>query len=500
MNRRFVTASLVTLALAGACMPPAPAPTRPLRFLSVNDVYVLDTLTDGSGGLARVVTVRNRVATEGPVIFTLAGDVLSPSLLSKYYHGAQMVSALNAARLDYATFGNHEFEIPRDTLVARIRESKFKWLSANCVEASGQPFPGVLAWDTVHTQGTVVGIFGLTIPEPDYRPWVRCGDPDSAAHAAIDTLGKVGAKFIVALTHQALATDEALLRREPALDLVLGGHEHENHDELVNGRHVVKADANSRSAQFVTVWGSAGAWRQQPILVRMDARIPPDTLVQRVVRNWDDSLKARLGPEETIGTATGPVEARDAVSRRQESAIGDIVTDAMRWGHGADVALLNAGTLRLDDVIPPGPVTNYTLESLFLFSDDARSVKFPLSGARLRELLEHSVASAGSGPFLQVSGIRFTYDPSAASGKRIVGAVARSDGQPILPDDTVTVAFDVYPACESGDGYRVPEAQAACAAWQQAPRAADLVRRYVNEELGGKFVAPVADRITRVGG
>ena len=132
--------------LAAACVPgaKAPEPLNPVRFLLINDVYVADTLSDGTGGLARVATVRNRLADQGQVLFVLAGDFLSPSLLTKYYGGRQMVEALNAAKLDYATFGNHEFELPRDTLIARIDQSSFKWLSTNCTLADGNRFPKVL--------------------------------------------------------------------------------------------------------------------------------------------------------------------------------------------------------------------------------------------------------------------------------------------------------------------------------------------------------------------
>lgn len=498
MTLRSLTFTVIVAAGAAGCLPPPPPGIQPLRFLSINDVYVLDTLSNGSGGLARAATVRKRLAAEGPVLFVLAGDFLSPSLLSKYYHGRQMIEALDTAGLDYATFGNHEFELDRDTLVARIGESGFRWVSANCVEARGNPFPGVSAWDTVRMRNTLVGIFGLTLQE-DYRSYVRCTDPDSAAHAAVDTLKKLGAQFIVALTHQTLSADEALLRKEPSLDLVLGGHEHERHDVLVDGRHVLKADANSRSAQFVTVWGLPGAWRQAPTLVEMDGRIPLDSSVQVVVEQWNARLRRRLGPERVVGTVTEPIDARDAVSRRMESPIGDLVTDAMRWGTRADVALLNAGTLRLDDVIATGPLSNYTVESLFLFADDARTVTFPLTGARLRALLEHSVESVGSGPFLQVSGVHFAYDPGAAAGRRITGALTRPDGRTIAPGDTLTVAFDVYPACESGDGYHVPEAAEACRTWQMAPRGADLLQRYVRDALGGQIRVPEAGRITRTG-
>ena len=497
---RRASLALVLLTALGCALPPPPPPLNPLRFVLVNDVYVLDTLSDGTGGLARVATVVKRIRGEGPTLFVLAGDVLSPSLLSKYYSGRQMVEGFNAAGLDYATFGNHEFELARDTLAARIAASEFKWLSANCTESSGTPFPGVAPWDTVRMSGRLVGIFGLTL-QGRYRSYVQCSDPDSAAARAIDTLSAMKADFIVGLTHQSITADRALLSRETRLDLILGGHEHSAIDETRNGRHILKADANSRSAQFATVWGKKGDWVQAVTLIRIDDAIPFDTAVARVTAGWRDSLKRRLGPERPVGTAAEPIDARDFVSRRGESPIGDLVTDAMRAGTGADVALLNAGTLRLDDVIPAGPVSSYTLESLFLFADEARVVTFPLTGARLREVLEHGVAegSVGAGPFLQVSGVTFTYDPSRPTGGRIVGDILRTDGRPIGAAESVRVAFDVYPACEGGDGYVIPEAKEPCATWQAAPRAADLLRQHVSERLGGKIPAPEGGRITRAG-
>jgi len=224
-----------------------PIPLNPVRFLLVNDVYVADTMADGNGGLARVATVRRRLADQGPVLFVLAGDVLSPSLLSKYYNGRQMVEAFNAAKLNYATFGNHEFELPLDTLEARIAESDFKWISTNCGQADGTPLPKVLPWDTLRVSGHKVGLFGLTLTG-NYRKAYRCTDPDSAAHLAIDTLVALGADLVVGITHQTIEADRNLLSRESHLDLILGGHEHEWHDSVVSGRHVVKADANSRTA------------------------------------------------------------------------------------------------------------------------------------------------------------------------------------------------------------------------------------------------------------
>jgi len=497
---RRVRQLLLGWALLGAagCVGGAgkPIPLNPVRFLLVNDVYVADTMADGNGGLARVATVRRRLADQGPVLFVLAGDVLSPSLLSKYYSGRQMVEAFNAAKLNYATFGNHEFELPLDTLEARIAESDFKWISTNCGQADGTPLPKVLPWDTLRVSGHKVGLFGLTLTG-NYRKAYRCTDPDSAAHVAIDTLVALGADLVVGITHQTIEADRNLLSRESRLDLILGGHEHEWHDSVVSGRHVVKADANSRTAQFVTLWGGKGQWRQAVGLVKMDNRLPDDTAVAAVVDRWDDSLRARLGPERALGHTSVPIDARDEIGRRKESMLGDLVADALRAGTGADVAVLNAGTLRLDDVIRPGPLSNYQLESIFLFADETRVLTVPLPGARLRDILEHGVAdgSLGKGGFLQVSGLSFTFDPAAPTGKRLVGEVRRASGGTIGAGDVVRVAIPVYPACDGGDGYEVPEAASACADRASAPRAADLLIKYVTDSLRGEVAAPAAGRI-----
>ncbi|HEY8195707.1 MAG TPA: bifunctional metallophosphatase/5'-nucleotidase [Gemmatimonadales bacterium] len=486
----------------GACMggAPPPIPLNPVRFLLVNDVYSADTLGDGRGGLARVATVRNRLANNGPVLFVLAGDFLSPSVLTKYYGGQQMVAAFNAAKLDYATLGNHEFDLEIDTLIARIEASKFKWISSNCTRAGGAPLPNVLPWDTLHISGHKVGLFALTL-QGNYPPAVRCTDPDSAAQRAVETLTAKGADLIVGITHQPIQADRDLLAREPRIDLLLGGHEHVAQDSTVSGRHVVKADANAVSAQFVTLWGGKANWRQATGLVPINATLPPDTGVARVVAEWTDSLQARLGPERIVGRTSMPIDPSTSLSRRRESMVGDLVSDAMRAGTGADVALLNSGTLRLDDVIQPGPVSNHQLEALFPFADQTRVITFPVTGAGLRRILEHGVSSGvfGTGGFLQISGLSFTFDPSKPSGRRVVGELRRPSGRTLAAEDSIRVALGVYSACEGGDGFSVPEAQPACANRASAPRAVDLLIEYIIDSLKGRIEAPQDSRVVQAG-
>jgi 2',3'-cyclic-nucleotide 2'-phosphodiesterase (5'-nucleotidase family) len=501
--------------LAAACqsLPPRPrtaerapdgdAPSQVVRLLLVNDVYVADTLRDGAGGLARVAWLRDSIerATGAPVLFLLAGDVLSPSILSKWYGGAQMVDAFNAARLDYATLGNHEFDQGRSTLQARLTESRFRWLSGNCREATGAPFPNVRGWDTVRVQGVRVGIFGTTVVR-DYPPFVACTDPDTATRALVDTLQALGVDLAIGLTHRFIFEDEQTLAAERRVPVILGGHEHDGRRIEREGRLLVKAMSNARTAVLVTARRTGGQWRMEDQVVRIDRSLGQDPATAAAVRRWTDSLTRRIGPDRVLGMAPEPINAIDSVSKR-ESRFGNLVADAMRLGTGADVAFINSGALRFDDVMASGPITQHMLEGTFLFADETRAVTFPLSGARLREALEVGVrlGGLGSGPYPQVSGVRFTVDGRRPSGARVVGELRRDDGTVMAPTDTLRVTTVTYPACRNGDGYRFPEAASACAMLARdatsAPRTVDLVIRHVIS-MRGRIVAPPLGRVTRL--
>jgi 2',3'-cyclic-nucleotide 2'-phosphodiesterase (5'-nucleotidase family) len=268
---KYLALGSVALALACVSNAPPPIPLKPVRFLLINDVKVADTLPNGRGGLARVATVRSRLADQGPILFVLAGNALGSE-------GRRMVDLLNRAKLDYATFGEQELNLGSDSLAALVEQSKFTWVSSNCTRPDGSPLPKVLPWDTLRVSGHKVGLFGLTL-EGNYAQNLRCSNPDSAAHRTIETLGSEAADLIVALTHQSTDADRELLGREPKLELILGGHVQKATDSVVSGRHAVKADENAQSAQFVTLWGGKDNWRQAVGLVPIDGTLPADTAV-----------------------------------------------------------------------------------------------------------------------------------------------------------------------------------------------------------------------------
>src|SRR6185312_3905071 len=139
-----------------------------VTLLQVNDVYQFAPVDQGNaGGLGRVLTLKKSIQQENPnTLFLMAGDTISPSVESITYKGAQMIEAWNTIGLDYATFGNHEFDFGPDVLKQRIQESKFGWIAANVIDTTtGKPFGGVEPYVIREFGGVKIGIFGLVLPE-----------------------------------------------------------------------------------------------------------------------------------------------------------------------------------------------------------------------------------------------------------------------------------------------------------------------------------------------
>ena len=170
-----------------------------VTLLQVNDVYQFAPVDQGTkGGLGRVLTLKKSIQQENPnTLLLMAGDTISPSVESITYKGAQMIEAWNATGLDYATFGNHEFDFGPDVLKERIKESKFGWVAANVIDkTTNKPFGDVPPFVVREFGGVKVGIFGLVLPET--KTTSRPGDnvefrsPCETAKEVVSTASRPG--------------------------------------------------------------------------------------------------------------------------------------------------------------------------------------------------------------------------------------------------------------------------------------------------------------------
>jgi 5'-nucleotidase / UDP-sugar diphosphatase len=230
---------------------------------------------------------------------------------------------------------------------------------------------------------------------------------------------------------------------------VLGGHEH---DPLVaeEGKALItKAGSDARYLVQVDLWlRPDGALVERSwTFHEVSARVPEDPDVAAVVRRYGDRLNREL--DIVVGQTTAPLEARRAALRTQETNLGNFITDAMRARLDADVAVLNGGGIRTDRIVPAGPLTKRDVHALLPFTNAV--MKLAVSGARLRETLEQGLAGLerGGGGYLQVSGLRLTYDPRQPILQRVV--TAEVNGAPLDPAQIYTLAVVDYVA-GGGDG------------------------------------------------
>jgi len=147
--RRQIAARALMLSRSPGCVQRsfATARSNTLTLVAVNDVYDLEHLPK----LRTLVDAVKAERAGGTVITTLAGDFLSPSVLSSLDRGRGMVQVLNAVGIGYACFGNHEADVGLKALRKRIGEFSATLINSNVPGAvDGAPATAVVSFPAVH--------------------------------------------------------------------------------------------------------------------------------------------------------------------------------------------------------------------------------------------------------------------------------------------------------------------------------------------------------------
>lgn len=452
MTPKRTRSVLFGLALAVVLALPAPSQPPVLTILHFNDVYQLTAVDGGRrGGFDRLATVVKRHrAQERPSLLLFAGDLISPSVESSIFKGAQLIDGMNHLGVDAATFGNHEFDYGPEELAKRVRESRFPWVVSNVFAPGLRPFPGVKPWLVLSPGGVPVGIVGLltedtaVLSSPGNTTF---GNVFTVTREVVRILRARGARVIVALTHLSMAQDQQLLREVPEVDLVIGGHEHDPLTATVGGRLVAKAGSDAKWLG-VTLLSLDGSRRAQHQLVDVDERVPPDPEMAKLVQHYSERLSKEL--EVPIGETTVPLDARNVTVRQQESNLGNFIADVMRAAVGADVAITNGGGIRTNALFPAGRITRKDVLAWLPFGNVV--VKVAVTGAVIRQALENGVSQweQVAGRFPQVSGLRYTFNPTRPVGSRILEV--RVGDRALDEAATYTVATNDF-MLRGGDGY-----------------------------------------------
>jgi 5'-nucleotidase len=471
-----------------------------VTLLQLNDVYQFTPVDHGArGGIARVMTLKKEFETENPhTLFLLAGDTISPSVESITFKGAQMIESWNAAKLDYATFGNHEFDFGPDVLSERMKESKFKWLAANVIDKNThKPFGTAEAFVIREFEGVKVGIFGLVLPstksESKPGPDVDFLDPCETARDVVTKIHEQGAKTVVALTHLSMSEDKQVARCAQ-VDVIIGGHEHTLLQSASGGAPIFKMTSDARELGKIDLNISKESGQVQSIDWRVipitnEIKEAPEFL--SITRKYE-----RLMPQLTrvVGRSRVPLDARSKENRVHETNVGNFLADAFRAATSSDVALINGGSIRADTIIPAGQLTHRDVLSILPFGN--RVVKVEVTGKTLREIIEHGLGRTAEDPepgrFPQVSGIRFSFDATRPAGSRIVEI--KVNGQPLNDETKYTLATMNF-LLAGGDGYSMMANSRVLIGSEQARQDTEILERMMRS----RAIAPKVDgRIQRL--
>jgi 5'-nucleotidase len=467
--------------------PAAPRSRSPLTILQLNDVYSIAPI-NGVGGLARVATLKKRLAAPGRTpLLVLSGDFLSSSVASTVFKGEQMIAALNAAGLDVASLGNHEFDFGLDVLLQRMAEAKWQWVVSNVIDArTGRPV-GDAAPFVVRTVGPLrVGFIGLCITTEivrrDSLARVQFVDPFEAAARYVPILKAQQVDAIVALTHLNYEDDRALAERFPDIDLIVGGHEHFPIVSTAGRTLISKSGSDAKFVARIDLNKSrTGILERFFELVPVNSSIAEDADTAAVVNSYESRLGSEM--ERVVATARVPLNGVAIQLRSGETNLGSFVADALRANVDADIAMMNGGGIRGDRVYSSGPLTRRTLLEMHPFGNIVCKVEVP--GRIVAEALNYGVSRlpAAAGQFPQVSGLTFRVDAAAPAGSRVRDILV--NGRPLDDDRPYTLAIPDFMLL-GGDGYTVFSGQRVLV----SPEAGDLIVTALEKYAGSIDVAP----------
>ncbi|MEO6134875.1 MAG: bifunctional metallophosphatase/5'-nucleotidase [Ginsengibacter sp.] len=409
-----------------------------VTFLQINDVYEIAPLQGGRvGGVARVATLKKELLKQNPNTFlVIAGDFFSPSVYNslkyegKRIRGRQMVESLNAAGMDIAIFGNHEFDIAEQEFQDRIDESHFQWVSSNSFRKTSSgvvpfsstgsginhPIPETYFINVKDADGTTakIGFLGLTLPF-NKANYVSYSDPFSTAEKLYNQI-KDSCDAVVAITHQSQEDDSLLAIQLPKLAMIIGGHEHDMRFLKVGDVYISKAHANAKSAYIISlnINKNNGHLKVVPRLKMIDESIAIDSATNVVVQKWmsiGEKNYSSLGFDATkiVREKGEPLEGRETEIRSRPTNLTRIIASAFEKAvSNADLAIFNSGSIRVDDIVQM-PVTQYDIIRSLPYGGSIMEVD--MKGSLLQKVLEIGRNNVGSGGFLQYSAF-VNYNPA----------------------------------------------------------------------------------------
>lgn len=452
------------------------------------------------GGWARIAAVirSEREKRHHPTLVLDAGDFLMGSL----FHMVSREEALELRLMkemgyDVITLGNHEFDLMPKGLAEIIASARQKGGMPEIVFSSAvfdKNDPEDDSLEEIFRKGWIkpylvrevggirIGFFGVMGKDaaevsPFARP-VKFRNPIEVSREMVRVLrDQEKADLVICLSHSGLrertshSEDERLAKEVPGIDIIVSGHTHTKLAQplRVSGTLIVQAYAHGKNVGILDLAYANGQVTLKGYnLVDVDDRIAGDEKVQKKIESFIGLIEHKILKDH--GLAFFQVIAKtgfDIPLAPGESGLGNLVADSIRWAVNridydekdpttkVVFAIESNGVIR--DQLVKGKTGNLAVCDLFRtvplgISRADESMGYPvitcyLHGYEIKKILEVVTSiypKKGNKFFLQVSGVRFHYNPNRMIFDRVTDIFIGSEEEGYLPLDYSTSNKALY--------------------------------------------------------
>lgn len=413
---------------------PEVVPYCALRIICINDVYELDSL-------ANLATCRKELAV-GTTICVLAGDFISPSLLSSLDKGKAMVDTLNRVGVDYVCIGNHEADIPHAQLLKRVKESRFTWINSNMQRLPMDADTKMPRYCELELRAgdhkRRIALAGLNTEDPllyTSATWSglgsSCIDPVLPTfHDLQKELLGAGFDVVLPMTHQLMQRDREMAQATSDLPLIIGGHDHDPYYEVVEGTHILKMGSDALKIGVIDlVWNDASTPGSSPT-VKVEQYAATNFAADPSVKTAIDEHKKLLDALDMAALCPAPpgVVLSSKGVRAGQTTMGTLLVSTLRDAMDADCACINGGAIRGNTAYDADTASLTYGDLKVQVPYDSEVVVVMLPGSLIKEMVTFSRSFATQDPppkklpgcFLQIDD-KMTWDEPTQTVTHIAG-------------------------------------------------------------------------------
>ncbi|MDT8715243.1 5'-nucleotidase C-terminal domain-containing protein [Clostridium sp. 19966] len=404
------------------------------------------------------------------------GDLYQGTAISNILKGVPVQKVMSNIGMELTALGNHEFDWGLDTITNTTMErASYNIICANLYNKNSDGSAGSRVFDPykiITRDGVRIAFVGAitndtpNIVMPAYvKDKIFTNAATEINSVAKDIKSKNLADVTIAVVHEGGDVLDTIVSKLSNVNAVFGGHSHTIEEKLVNGIPVINSNCSGKgygdlkmtvapgnkisfsnvTSSYVALDNSNGYKAKNPTR---------DASIDQIVND----AKTDIGPtvNKIIGSINSDINRSQDQQPYGESPLGNWASDVVKKYTKADIGIANNGGLRTD--FSKGAITVGQIYAFMPFDNEIDTVT--VNKSQLKNILEQAVGTytdpnnpnqSIGGKGIQVSGIKFTYDPSNPYGSKIL-TITRENGASIGDSESLKLAGPDF-ILTAGDGF-----------------------------------------------